>query len=220
MLVVGLTGGIASGKSTVSRLFEELGVPVICADELAHEAVKPGSPALDEIRRSFGAETIDAEGRLDRAAMARLVFHDPSLRKKLESIIHPRVFEGKNRLLDEFERQGHSVAVVDVPLLYESGWDREFDLVIVVHVPRQVQEQRVVERDKMLPEDARARLDAQMPIDEKRDRADHVIDNSGSMESTSEQVVTILRTLQQMPQAISTTRERVAPYLRLEEDVN
>jgi dephospho-CoA kinase len=198
MLVAGLTGGIASGKSTVSQLFEQSGVPVICADELAHEAVKPGSPALDEIREVFGDDTIDHEGNLDRAAMARLVFHDPGLRKKLESIIHPRVSEGKMRRLKELERQGHSVALVDVPLLYETGWDKDFDLVIVVHVPRDVQLTRLVQRDKMAPEDALARLESQMPIDEKRDRADRVIDNSGSLEQTRQQVEALVLRLRAM----------------------
>lgn len=198
MLVVGLTGGIASGKSTVSQLFEQSGVPVICADELAHEAVKPGSPALDEIRRAFGDDTVDNEGNLDRAAMARLVFHDPALRKKLESIIHPRVYEGKAKRVKEFERQGYRVVLVDVPLMYESGWEKTFDLIIVVYVPRHVQQTRLVERDKMAPEDAMARLESQMPIDEKRDQADKIIDNSGSLERTREQVESILLELRAM----------------------
>ena len=198
MLVVGLTGGIASGKSTVSNLFQQLGVPVICADELAHEAVKAGSPALEEIRREFGDDSIDEEGNLDRAAMARLVFHDPALRKKLESIIHPRVAEGRDSLLEAFSLQGHTVVVVDVPLLYESGWEKEFDLVIVVHVPRSTQEQRLVDRDGMTREEARARLDAQMPIDEKRQRADKIVDNAGSLNGTREQVESILNELRVM----------------------
>jgi len=195
MLVVGLTGGIASGKSTVSSLFQQLGVPVICADELAHEAVKPGAPALEEIRREFGDDTIDTDGKLDRVAMARLVFQDAALRRKLESIIHPRVSEEKDSRLEAFRRQGHAVVVVDVPLLYESGWEKAFDLVIVVHVPRHVQEQRLVDRDDMTHEDARARLDAQMPIDEKRVRADKIVDNTGSLQQTREQVESILSEL-------------------------
>jgi dephospho-CoA kinase len=172
-----------------------LGVPVICADELAHEAVKPGAPALEEIRREFGDGTIDEEGELDRAAMARLVFHDAALRKKLESIIHPRVSEEKDSRLEEFRCQGHAVVVVDVPLLYESGWQKAFDLVIVVHVPRNVQEQRLVDRDGMTHEDARARLDAQMPIEEKTARADKIVDNTGSLQRTREQVESILNEL-------------------------
>jgi len=195
MLVVGLTGGIASGKSTVSDMFKEAGIPVVCADELAHEAVKAGSPALEEIRRCFGEEVISPNGELDRAVMARLVFGDQSKRELLESIIHPKVAEEKDKLLTRLERQGHRLAVVDVPLLYETGWERFFDLVVVVYVPERLQVERLVARDNMSEEDARARLLAQMPIEEKKSRADHVVDNAGSLERTREQVEGILRRL-------------------------
>ncbi len=188
MLVVGLTGGIASGKSTVSTMFREAGIPVISADELAREAVEPGSSGLAEIRRAFGEDLLDAEGKLDREAMARQVFSDRSKRKILESIIHPRVAEGQNRRLRDLERQGRPIAVVDVPLLYESGWERFCDLVIVVYAPRPVQEERLVSRDGMSLEDARARLDAQMPIEEKKKRADRLVDNGSSLEDTRRQV--------------------------------
>jgi dephospho-CoA kinase len=195
MLVVGLTGGIASGKSTVSSMFADQGVPVICADELARDAVKPGSLALKEISRTFGEDVLDERGELDRAAMARLVFRNAAKRKLLESIIHPRVAEEQQRRLLQLDREGHQIAVIDVPLLYESGWDKAFDLVIVVYVPRNIQEQRLVERDNISPEDARSRLDAQMPIEEKKERADRVVDNTGSMEHTLDQVKEILREL-------------------------
>jgi len=192
MLVVGLTGGIASGKSTVSRMFADEGIPVICADELARDAVKPGSPALEEIHRTFGNEVLAEDGTLDRVAMARLVFQDAGKRKLLESIIHPRVAEAQQKKLRCLELEGHGIAVIDVPLLYESGWEKAFDLVIVVHVPQDVQEQRLVERDKISLEDARARLKAQMPIEEKKKRADRVIDNTRGMEHTLDQVKEIL----------------------------
>jgi dephospho-CoA kinase len=200
MLVVGLTGGIASGKSTVSRLFVEAGVPVICADELAREAVKAGSPGLAEIRRAFGDEVIDPQGELDRAAMARVVFHQADRRELLESIIHPRVAEGKRKRLTELQRQGYSLAIVDVPLLYETGWDQFFDLVIVVTVSRETQEERLRARDGMSREEARARLDAQMPIEEKAKRAHRVVDNSGSVERTREQVDVLVTELTSMAQ--------------------
>ncbi|MBI4964368.1 MAG: dephospho-CoA kinase [Desulfomonile tiedjei] len=196
MLVVGLTGGIASGKSTVSRMFADAGIPVICADELAREAVKPGSAALDEIRRAFGQKVLDEDGNLDRAGMARLVFQDTSKRKLLESIIHPRVAEEQENRLRRLEREGHHIAVIDVPLLYESGWDKAFDLIIVVYVPRNIQERRLVDRDKISPADAQSRLDAQMPIEEKKKSADRVVDNTGSMEHTLDQVKGILEELQ------------------------
>jgi dephospho-CoA kinase len=192
MLVVGLTGGIASGKSTVSRIFADEGVPVICADELAHDAVKPGSTALEEIRRAFGAEVLAEDGTLDRVAMARLVFQDTTKRKLLESIIHPRVAEQQQQRLDRLKREGHLIAVIDVPLLYESGWEKAFDLVIVVYVPTHIQEQRLITRDGISLEDARARLNAQMPIEEKKKLADRVIDNTRGMEHTLDQVKEIL----------------------------
>ncbi len=195
MLVVGLTGGIASGKSTVSRMFEEAGVPVICADELAREAVDPGSPLLGEIRRLFGDAVIDRQGRLDRAAMARLVFQDASRRKILESIVHPWVMAETQRRIKELATQGHAVVVVDVPLLYEVGWKAAFDQVIVVYVPDAIQAARLTERNEMDPLEVSARLRAQMPIEEKRKRADVVVDNSGTIEETRRQVEKVLAAL-------------------------
>lgn len=196
MLVVGLTGGIASGKSTVSRMFVEAGIPVICADELARRAVKVGSSGLAEIRCVFGDEVFDSQGELDRAAMARVVFHHADRRQLLESIIHPRVAEEKDRRLQELERQGHSVAIVDVPLLFETGWDRSVDMVIVVTVSRETQLERLRARDGMSQEEAQSRLAAQMPIDEKAERADRVVENSGSVEHTREQVEALVKELE------------------------
>ncbi|MGO9568988.1 MAG: dephospho-CoA kinase [Desulfomonilaceae bacterium] len=197
MLIVGLTGGIASGKSTVSRMFEQAGIPVICSDELAREVVRPDSPGLAEIRRIFGEDVLDGEGKLDREAMARLVFQDRSKRKILESIIHPRVAEEQNKRLRTLEGQGHSIVIVDVPLLYETGWEQFVDLVVVVYVPRGMQEERLVKRDGMSVDDARSRLDAQMPIDEKRRLADRLVDNGNTLEHTRRQVETLVEELKE-----------------------
>jgi len=196
MLVVGLTGGIASGKSTVSRMFADQGIPVICADELARDAVRPGSDALEEIRSTFGEDVLDEHGGLDRAAMARLVFHNATKRKLLESIIHPRVAEEQQERLRRLELEGHRIAIIDVPLLYESGWEKAFDLVIVVYVPAEVQEHRLMARDKISREDARSRLDAQMPIEKKKKLADRVVDNTGGMKHTLDQVKSIMEELE------------------------
>ncbi|MCX5862938.1 MAG: dephospho-CoA kinase [Desulfomonile sp.] len=198
MLVVGLTGGISSGKSTVSAMFRQAGVPVICADELAHEVVKPRSPALEDIRRVFGDEILDADGVLDRVVMARLIFKDTSKRRMLESIIHPRVSEEKNRRIAEFEQQGLPFVVVDVPLLYEAAWEKNFDVVIVVYVPREIQEKRLAERDNMSAHEIRSRVDSQMAIEDKRKRADMIVDNTGSLDYTRLQVENIMRRLSQM----------------------
>jgi dephospho-CoA kinase len=201
MLVVGLTGGIASGKSTVSLMFREAGIPVICADELAHEVVKPGSDALDKIRQTFGEEFIDSEGNLNRAAMARLVFKDKDKRKNLESIIHPRVAAEQGKLIRQFAVQGHNIVVVDVPLLYESGLEESFDMILVAYVPPEVQIQRLIARDKVTNKEARSRLDAQLPIDKKKKLAGRIIDNTGSVEHTREQVLRIIKELRALAES-------------------
>jgi dephospho-CoA kinase len=213
MLVVGLTGGIASGKSTVSRFLREAGIPVICADELAREAVKPGSPGLDEIRRVFGNEVVDRDGGLDRKAVGKIVFDDESKRKALESIIHPRVSEGKDRILAALEDQGNLLAVVDVPLLYETGWQRYCDLVIVVFVPSDTQQERLMSRDGISREEAAARIGAQMPIQKKKEMADRIVDNTGDLAHTRAQVerlVKELRSLALTKEQTSTSERRSA----------
>lgn len=198
MLVVGLTGGIASGKSTVSRLFQQAGIPVICADELAREAVKPGSAGLDEIRSVFGNSVIDRDGNLDRKAMGSVVFGDESKRRSLESIIHPRVSQEKDRILNALEGKGHSLAIVDVPLLYESEWQNAFDLVIVVYVPTKVQEERLMSRDRISFEAAKARIEAQLPIEKKKELADRIVDNTGDVAHTCFQVKRLLEELRSL----------------------
>lgn len=195
MLVVGLTGGIASGKSTVSRMLEDAGIPVICADELAHRAVDPGSPALDEIRAAFGDSVIDEYGRLDREAMADLVFRNPANRKLLESIIHPRVAEQTESRIESLKTQGYEVVVIDVPLLYEVGWESMVDLVIVAYIPRELQERRLIQRDQVSLDKACARLNAQMDIEKKKMKADMVVDNSGAIDETKHQVAELLKNL-------------------------
>jgi len=206
MLVVGLTGGIASGKSTVSRMFADQGIPVICADELARDAVRPGSDALQEIRSTFGEDVLDEHGGLDRAAMARLVFQNAAKRKLLESIIHPRVAEEQQRRSRRLELEGHRIAIIDVPLLYESAWEKAFDLVIVVYVPAEVQEHRLMARDKISREDAQSRLDAQMPIEKKKKLADRVVDNTGGMKHTLDQVKSIMEELEALAHSKAQSR--------------
>ncbi len=205
MLVVGLTGGIASGKSTVGRMFRDYGIPVICADELARKAVEPGSSGLKEILRVFGNGVLNAEGNLDRAAMAKIVFQDPGARKLLESIVHPVVSEIKERTLKGMESLGHEIVVVDVPLLYESSWEKDFDFIIVAYVPKDVQEKRLMRRDNMSREEALTRLRAQMNIEEKKRLADRAIDNTGDPEQTRLQVENLLNHLKILAQRKKTS---------------
>ena len=180
MLRVGLTGNIASGKSSVVSIWEGMGAHVIDADVLARQAVEPGSPGLAAVAAAFGPEALTATGDLDRAAMRRIVFADPDARRRLEAIIHPevaRLRELEERLL---EARGARIVVHDIPLLFEVGADRDMDLVVLVDAPEEVRLQRLV-RDRGLPEaEARAMIAAQQPAVGKRRRAHIIIDNDGT----------------------------------------
>ena len=192
MLEVGLTGGIASGKSTVAAMFRELGAHLIDADLLARRAVEPGSPALEEIKREFGPRAVGPDGGLDRAFLRQRIFSDEAARARLNSIVHPRVNElmqAEKTALGREDPQG--VLLVDVPLLYETGGQDRFAAVVVVYVPREVQIARLMERDRADRGQAEQALAAQMPLEQKRSRAKFVVDNSGSMEETRKQVVVV-----------------------------
>jgi dephospho-CoA kinase len=177
--VVGLTGGIASGKSTFAAALRARKVPVVDADALARAAVAPGTPALAEIARTFGSDVIGADGALDRKRMGALAFSDAAARARLEAITHPAVraamAEETRRLADA----GHGLAFYDTPLLYEVGLDRVLDSVVVVWATPAVQRARIVARDGLSPEEADARIAAQLPIDDKAARADFVVENVG-----------------------------------------
>jgi dephospho-CoA kinase len=192
VLEVGLTGGIASGKSTVAAMFVELGASLIDADRLARRAVEPGSPALAEIEREFGPRAVGPDGGLDRAFVRARVFSDQAARARLNAIVHPRVNELMMAEKAARERDNpRGVLLVDIPLLYETGWDKRFETVVVVYVPREVQIGRLMTRDKVGREQAEQALCAQMPLEQKRSRANFVVDNSGSMEETREKVAVV-----------------------------
>jgi dephospho-CoA kinase len=192
--VIGLTGGIATGKSTASRFFQEAGVPVVDADRLARQVVEPGRPAWEEIRREFGDAVFRADGTLDREALAEIVFRDPAARARLNGIVHPRVAEEAalemHRLLDA---DPEGLVVYDVPLLFETGGEDRFELVAVVYAPRDEQIRRLRERDGLSREAAERRLDSQLDIEEKARRADVVLDNRGSREQLRAQVMELIR---------------------------
>jgi len=192
---VGLTGNIASGKSTVARVWQRLGARVIDADVLARRAVAPGSAAVRRIAEEFGPGVLDESGGLDRAAMRGVVFRDPAARAKLESIVHPEV--GRLRAEEEarLEAEGESIVVHDIPLLFEAGLDPEFDAIVLVDAPEQVRLERLV-RDRGLDEDeARRMIDAQMPASEKRRRADYVIENEGTLDALEREAEAVWREL-------------------------
>jgi dephospho-CoA kinase len=193
--IVGLTGGIASGKSTLAAALRELGAAVIDADALARDAVRRGSPALARIANEFGPGVLGPDGELDRKAMGARVFADPAARERLEAIVHPAVRAGVAAETARLAADGHALALYDVPLLFERGLDREVDGVVVVYAPPEVQLARLQARDGMTVAEARARLEAQMPIDEKARRADVVVDNSGDLASLRARAAPLLAAL-------------------------
>jgi len=192
MRVLGLTGGMGSGKSTVSKMFTELSADVVDADQLAREVVEPGRPALAEIVELFGREVLLPDGQLDRARVASRIFNDATARERLNAITHPRIRE---RMWEEVAARSvrPGVLILDIPLLYENGPSGLVEAVIVVWVDRQTQLRRLMERGELDREEALRRIESQMPLDEKRDRADHVIDNTGTLEETRRQVETLYR---------------------------
>jgi dephospho-CoA kinase len=181
MRIVGLTGGIGSGKSTFSELLRARGAAVIDADRLSRDAVAPGSPGLAEVVRAFGQELLDAAGGLDRKRMAARVFADPEARRTLEAIIHPRVREGMAAEVQRLSAAGAPLVFYDVPLLYEAGRERDVDAVVVVWAPHEAQLARLAKRDGLSAAEADARMSAQLPLDEKARRADFVVVNDGTL---------------------------------------
>ena len=181
MKVVGLTGNVASGKSAVAGFWREAGVPVLSADELAREAVAPGTPGLAEVAETFGEEVLDASGALDRGALRRRVFRDPEARARLEAIVHPRVREARDRWLALQEAAGASLAVVEIPLLFEVGGEGDVDVVVLVDADPELRVARMVEHRGLDREEARRIMSAQMDPGEKRSRSHHVIVNEGTL---------------------------------------
>lgn len=197
MHLVGLTGGIGSGKSTVARLLADRGAIVVDADQVAREVVEPGEPALDEIAERFGAHVIDPNGRLDRAAVAAIVFDDVQARRDLEAITHPRISEAITARIAEAQAAEDAdgrtrTVVVDHPLLVESGTAAGFPTVIVVVAPEEERIRRLVEHRRMDESDARARVAAQASDDTRRAAATHVIDNAGTPDDLVPQVDAVL----------------------------
>lgn len=194
---IALTGGIATGKSHVRGLFEQLGVPTIDSDVLAREAVAPGTAGLATVIARFGPGVLDPGGALDRQRLAQIVFADPDARKALEAIVHPEVRHATDQWFASLDPGRHPYAVADIPLLYEVGRDREFDAVIVAAVDPDTQLRRVMERDRLSEAEARQRLAAQRPIEEKVRRADYVIRTDGPFADTERQVKTVSEALRQ-----------------------
>jgi dephospho-CoA kinase len=184
-LRIALTGGIASGKSTVADLFSEYGIPIIDTDAIARELVQPGKPALDEIRSAFGDDVFDAEGRLDRKSMRKIVFSDPARRRELEAILHPRIRDG---VVAQSEATNGPYQIIAVPLLVGSPIQQFMDRVLVVDCDEETQLSRLLARDAENEEQARRILAAQASREERLEIADHIISNDDGIGSTRSQV--------------------------------
>ncbi len=199
MILVGLTGGIASGKSTVSRVFRSLGAYVIDADELARDVVRPNSPAWHEVVSYFGGGILKEDGYIDRSMLANIVFNDPEKRKVLNSIIHPRVFAEEERRRKEIEEKDPGAVVIfDAALLIEAGAHQRMDKVIVVYVDEETQVRRLMERDKIDRGSALKRICSQMPLIDKRRYADYVIDGAMHIEKLEQEIQKIYKELKAM----------------------
>jgi len=181
MRLIGLTGGIATGKSTFASALSRAGAPVLDADQLARAAVAKGSPGLAALVAEFGPDVLTSSGDLDRRRMGARVFSDPAERARLEAIVHPSVRALFRSERDRLSAEGHPIAFYDVPLLYEAGLEGEVELVVVVWSPRAVQLARLAARDGLAPDEAAARVAAQLPIDDKAARADVVVENDGDL---------------------------------------
>lgn len=198
MLVAGLTGGIASGKSTVAAILAKAGAVIIDADRIARQVVAPGLPAWQEIRDLFGGTVLEPNGDINRGALGALVFNDPRLRRQLEQIIHPRVgAEIDTQMRRVAQEQPGAVVIMDIPLLFETGRTQGLSEIIVVFTPEALQRQRLMARDHLSLAAAEARIRAQMPMAEKIKRATVTIDNSGSPADTERQTLAIFQRLAQ-----------------------
>lgn len=188
MLLVALTGNIASGKSEVARIFADLGATVIDADELSRDVVRPGTPALAEIVRRWGNRVLHADGSLDRAALRAIVFADPQERTALDRIVHPEVRKQRDVLVSEARTRGDAVVIAAIPLLFEAGMQHEFNRVVLVDAPEDVRLRRLLWRSGMEEAEARRIMDAQLPSSAKRLGSDIVIENNSSLDALRKSV--------------------------------
>jgi len=194
MLLVGLTGGIGSGKSTVARMLEKRGAVVFDADVLARQAVAPGTPGFEKVVERFGPNVLAPGGGLDREALASIVFSDPAARRDLEGIVHPEVRRMFAEGCEEY-RDSDLVVVFSAPLLVETGMHTAFDLLIVVSAPVATQIERLMRDRGMAERDVQARIDAQLPLEAKAEAADVLVDNEGTLEDLEAQVERVWRNL-------------------------
>lgn len=186
---IGLTGGIASGKSTIAKMLIERGALLVDADQVAREVVLPGEPSLEAIASTFGQAVLEADGSLNRKALGEIVFRDKASLAKLEAITHPAIRTRMQQRIHTYKEQfPERLVVADIPLLYETGQQNLYDGIMVVYVPVEIQKMRLMERNHLSEEEASRRIALQMDIEQKRKNADWVIDNSGTLAETERQL--------------------------------
>jgi len=198
MLKIAITGGAGTGKSTVARMFKELGAVVLDADQIARAAAAVGAPAWRELRRLYGEDYFNPDGSLNRAKLAQRIFADPEARRQINALIHPLVAQELQEKVADLESQGVDLVMVEVPLLFETGREQAFDGVIVVSAPEAEQIRRLKSRDHRGDEEIQGILQAQGPLADKVSRADYVVDNGGGLDFTQQQVQNIWTQLQKI----------------------
>ncbi|WP_088006619.1 dephospho-CoA kinase [Indiicoccus explosivorum] len=192
-MIIGLTGSIASGKSTVAAMLKNKGYPVVDADEVARLVVEPGSETLNDVRRLFGQEVIRPDGTLDREKLGERIFNDPVSRRQLNEVMHPAIRQEMLRQRDGWLENGADTVIMDIPLLFESRLQHFVDKVLVVSVTEENQLARLMERNRLTEKEARARISSQLPLSTKEQGADAVIYNNGTLAETEQQLEAILR---------------------------
>lgn len=193
MKIIGLTGSIGSGKSTVSKIIRETGISVICADEVAHQVVKVGTPAYQQIIQFFGKEILLPDQSINREKLGKLVFKDEGKRKLLNSIVHPEVIKKMQQEIKNYQKNKAPLVFLDIPLLYESGLENICDQVVVAYAPETIMIERIKKRDGLSDQEIKNRITSQMSIEEKKKKADYVIDNSGNLTQTKKQIEKLLK---------------------------
>lgn len=199
-MIIGLTGSIASGKSTVANMLRERGYPIVDADVIARQVVEPGSPLLDEISSAFGSRVIREDGTLNREELGAIIFGDEERRRQLNELMHPAI---RGKMVSEKERyleQGYQTVIMDIPLLFESKLQSYVQKILVVSISKELQTQRLMDRNNLTAEEAAARIASQLDMKVKEQGADAVIDNSGTLEETENQLERILEKWQAVPE--------------------
>jgi len=192
--IIGLTGGIASGKSTASEYIRAKGYPVLDADHFSRKATAKGGPSFDGIIKAFGKDILGEDGEIDRKKLGSIIFNDREKRQELNELVHPQIRRMMNEERDRLIKKGH--VFLDIPLLFENGLDSQCDITLTVYVDKETQKKRLIERNELAESDAESRISSQMPLSEKRDLSDAVLDNNGSRQELYNQINEFLSRLE------------------------